>query len=279
MDYRIVVDTGCDITEEMEREMNILSVPFKITVDDVEFVDDENINLDEFLDSMIKSNNPIRTSCPSPYDYLEKLNKCEEKNIFVVTISSKVSGSYNSAVIAKNDYVSEHPDKNVFIVDSKSASAGQTSVVLKLWEIINEASSFEEKTKKITTEVDNNKTFFILESLDNLIKNGRIKKTAGLIANILNIRPIMTTDDGDICLFEMNRGFKKSLSKLANAIGNVASNLEEKVLVISHVDALEKAKDLEKKVRELYKIKDVIIIHTRGLSSGYADNGGIVIGL
>ncbi|RVU53912.1 DegV family protein [Anaerosphaera multitolerans] len=278
MDYRLIVDTACDLTKEMEEDYKILSVPFKIDIDEREYVDDENLDIDGFLNAMKNSPNPIRTSCPAPFDYLEKMKECEEEIILILTISSKLSGSYNSAIVARDEYLEECPNSKVFVLDSKSAAAGETLVALEILSVMSEEGTVEEKIEKIEKYIDNNHTFFILESLDNLIKNGRIKKTAGLIANVLNIRPIMVAEDGEISLYEMNRGFKKSLTKLATAIGKFGDDFSNRTLVISHVDAIEKAKDFEKRVKELYNFGKILILQSRGLSSGYADNGGIVIG-
>lgn len=279
MGYRIISDTSCDSNDELEKELRLLLVPFKISIEGKEFIDDDSLNLKDYIDEMIKSKEPIKTSCPSPFDYMEKLEQCEEEEIFIVTISSKLSGSYNSAIIARDEFLKEHPDKKVYVVDSKSASAGQLSVVLKIDELLKENISFDEKVSKIEQMVEKNITFFILESFDNLMKNGRIKKTAGLIATALNIRPIMKGENGEIGIHEISRGFKKSLLKLSKEIGNFADGLEGKILVISHVDGLEKAEFLAEKAKELYKFKDILIVHTKGLATGYADNGGIVVGI
>lgn len=279
MDYRIIADTSCDISEELEKKLRVLLVSFKIDIEDVEYVDDENLNLNEFKEAMKQTKKPVRTSCPSPYDYLEKLNQCEEDKILIVTISEILSGSNNAAVIAREEFLKEHPEKQVYIINSKSASAGQLSLLLKIDKIMKENLRFDEQIEKIENAVEDNHTFFILENLDNLIKNGRIKKTTGLIATALNIRPIMkATREGEITIHEINRGFKKSLLKLAKEIGNIAENLEERILVISHADGLEKAQLLAEKAKELYKFKDILIVHTKGLATGYADIGGIVVG-
>lgn len=277
MGYKIIVDSGCDLTIEMEKEMNIGTVPFKIAVEDKEFIDDKNFNMEDFLKTMKASSNPIKTSCPSPFDYEEAVEEANSDEVFIITISSKLSGSYNSANIAKNVMMDKYPNKKVHVFDSKSASAGEVCIALKINEYIKAGMGFEEIVEKTENDISSLKTFFILESLDNLIKNGRIKKTAGLIANVLNIRPIMSADDGEIILFEMNRGFKKSLSKLADALGKVVDNIEERTLVISHVDDLERAEEFKKKVLSLYNFKDIKVVHTKGLASGYADDGGIVI--
>lgn len=279
MDYRIVSDSSCDLTKELENEMRVLLVPFKISIDEKEYIDEDGINLEEFMLDMENSPNPIVTSCPSPYDYLEKLNMCEEDNIVILTISAKLSGSNNAAQIAKAEYEKEYPNKKVAVIDSKSASAGQVSLLLKINNIMKKDLSFEDKITQIEKAADENNTFFILEQFDNLIKNGRMKKATGIIANALKIRPIMKSDDGEIIIHEINRGFKKSLLKLAQEVGNFADNIEETILVISHADAMEKAMLFSEKVKELYKFKDILIVGTKGLATGYAERGGIVVGL
>ena len=131
-----------------------------------------------------------------------------------------------------------------------------------------------EKGEKFIREME---TFFILESLNNLIKNGRIRKSAGLIAKTLNIKPIMQGVKGEIELFELNRGFKKSLDKLAKAIGRIVEKTEGRTLYISQSNAEEKAEFFKKKILDLYRFDDVVVVPTGGLSSAYADDGGIVI--
>lgn len=278
MKYKIIADTACDLSKELQEELNISYVPFKITVENKEFIDDDDIDIKELIEAMGNTEMPIKTACPAPFDYLQELEKVEEDNIFIITISKHLSASYNSANIAANEFKEKNPNKNVYVVDSESASAGETSLVFKMIDILDEEDDFDSAIGKITEAVKNNFTFFVLESLDNLIKNGRIKKVSGLIANVLNIRPIMHGVEGDIKLYEMNRGFKRALSKLADSLGKVCDDLEERVLFISHADALEKANEFKEKVKELYNFKDIVIIHTKGLSTGYADHGGIVIG-
>ena len=149
-------------------------------------------------------------------------------------------------------------------------------MVLKLLDLVKD-KSFEEVVPAIESEVNNSTTMFVLESMKNLIKNGRIKKSAGLIANVLNIRPIMKSNDGEIELYEMNRGMKKSLERLALAVGKEKKDNSNNIICISHVDAKERADNLAQRFRELYKPKDIIVRQTNGLSAGYADIGGIVI--
>lgn len=275
--FKIISDSSCDLTKEEINDLDVSYVPFKITIDGKEFIDDYDFNLNDFLTDMENTKNPITTSCPSPFDYMEEIEKNKDRDIYLVTISSKLSGSFNAAQVAAKGAKEKYPDINIGLIDSKSASAGQTRVVLKLLEYLKENNSFEETMDKITKYIDSQVTMFVLESMQNLIKNGRIKKSAGLIANVLNIRPIMRSNDGEIELYEMNRGMKKSLDKLMLAIGKLNKNTENGVLSISHVNAKERAESFAQKAKELYNFKDIVVRQTNGLSAGYADVGGIVI--
>lgn len=275
--YKIISDSSCDLNKDEIKNMNVSYVPFKITIDGKEYVDDNNFNLSEFLNHMKNSPNPIKTSCPAPFEYMQEIERNKDKDIYLVTISSKLSGSFNAAQVAAEEAREKYPGIKIGLVDSKSASAGQTRTVLKLLDYLKEDSTFEETMDKIKEFIDSQITMFVLESLQNLIKNGRIKKSAGLIANVLNIRPIMKSNDGEIELYEMNRGMKKSLERLALAVGKEKKDNSNNIICISHVDAKERADNLAQRFRELYKPKDIIVRQTNGLSAGYADIGGIVI--
>ena len=172
----------------------------------------------------------------------------------------------------------EYPDKFIHVFDSKSASIGETLIAVKINELMEEGLSNEEIVEKTEKYIDTTRTFFILESLDNLIKNGRISKTKGLIANVLNLKPIMgSDDDGNIQLIENVRGTKRVFKRLVEIIGESGEKLEEKVLAISHANALERAKSLKKDIKDKYNFKDIILVEQAGLSTAYANDGGIIL--
>ncbi len=276
MNYKIVADSSCDLNEELKEKLNISLVPFKIDVDDNQYIDNEEMDTMELIDAMKNSPNPVRTSCPSPGDFVSEYRKAD--NIFAVTISSQLSGTYNSAVLAKDMIKDEEPEKFVHVFDSKSASIGETLVAIKIQELIENKLSNLEIVEKVESYIDGMKTFFILESLDNLIKNGRISKTKGLIANVLNLKPIMgSTDNGEIRLVENVRGTKKAFKRLVEIIGETGEKFEEKILAISHVNAFEKAEELKKEIQSRYNFKDIILVKTAGLSTAYANDGGIIL--
>lgn len=278
MDYKIITDTSCDLGKDYRDMLNLDFVPFYITIDEKEYIDRDDLNIEGFLGAMVGSKNPIKTACPSPNDFLKALKACDEDNIFVVTISSKLSGSFNSAKIAVEEFKNENPEKNIYLLDSKTATAGQTALIFKLRDIILEDSSFAEKVNQAEKAVKETSTYFILERFDNLVKNGRMPKVGNSVVNHFNIRPIMKAENGEIALHEINRGFKKALDKLAGLVGKEIKTFADKTLVISHVDAKEVADILHDKIKDLYDFKEIIVLQTRALASGYADKGGVIIG-
>lgn len=278
MNYKIISDTSCDLTKEEENRLDIGYVPFKIDIDNITYIDNDDLNISEFIQAMRDTEQAIRTACASPNEYEEIFEKyADAEGLFIVTISSKLSGSYSSATVAANIFKEKYPDKSIYVVDSESASAGHTHIVYELYEYIEAGLEFDEICKKIDEFVIENHTYFVLESLDNLVKNGRIRKTAGLVVNALSIKPIMKGERGDIELHQINRGFKRSLKKLAKHTIELVGDKSDGRLIISHVESLDKAKFLKEMILEKCEFKETRIIQTKGLSSGYAAPGGIVI--
>lgn len=275
MEYKIVADSSCDLNPELEKYMDVTLIPFKIDIDDKSFIDDENIDMIDLYQSMKASPNPIRSSCPSPGDF--KAQFVDSDNIFVVTISSKLSATYNSAILAKDMILEEFKDKFVHVFDSKGASVTETLTAMKIQDSINMKLSREEIVNRVEEYIDELKTYFISEDLSNLIKNGRISKTQGLIANLLNIKPVMRADEeGNIEPVEKIRGSKKAFKRLVEIIGEKGSNFEEKIAAISHANALDKALALKEDLKK-YNFKDIIIVETTALSAVYVNDGGIII--
>lgn len=275
MEYKIVADSSCDLNEELESRMDVNLVPFRIDIDDASFIDDENIDLSKLVSTMKASPNPIKSSCPSPGDFKEAYAGAD--SVYVVTISKELSGTYNSAILAKDMILEEMKDKFVHVFNSKSASVGETLTAIKIQECIEEKLTNEELVKKVEEYIENTRTFFISEDLSNLIKNGRISKTQGLIANALNIKPIMKrNEDGNIEAVEKVRGSRKAFKRLAEIIGETGVNFSDRVIAISHANALQKALDLKEDLGHL-NFKDVIIVETKGLSTVYVNDGGIIV--
>ena len=202
----------------------------------------------------------------------------EADDIYVVTLSSQLSGSYNSACLAKELFIEEHGAKNIEVIDSKSASVGQTLIVMKIQELVAQGKSFEEVARLANEYRDEMDTKFVLENLDNLRKNGRLSNLQAIIASALNIKPIMgATPEGSIMKVDQARGMKKSLISMAQIIAAEVKNAEERIFGIAHCNNRERAELVKAEIEKVAKFKEVFIVDTAGVSSLYANDGGIVV--
>ncbi len=273
---QIIADSCCDLNKEIEDLTNIKIVPLTINIDGIEYKDDKDLDTNELLKKMKASKSVPKTANPSPQAYMDAYKG--DESVFVVTLSSQLSGSYNSAMIAKKMFLENANDKFIHVFDSLSASIGETLVSMKVFELGKKNLDDIEIVKKVNEYINEMKTFFVLESLENLIKAGRMSKLKGKLASVLSIKPIMRgTDKGAIELVKKVRGSKRALRKLVDVIGEKGDRLEEKILGIAHCNCLDRALKLKEEVNEKYNFKDIIIVDTAGISTVYANDGGIVI--
>lgn len=272
MKTNLIVDSCVDFNEDTE---NIPRVPFKILIDDEEIVD-ENTDILGLISKMKNSRSQIKTACAPPEDFI---NKIKENAInFIVTISSQLSGSYNSARVAIDTIKEKFPEAFVHVFDSKTAASGETLIAIKVKQLIEENLNPYEIIEQTEKYISKLRTLFILDSLDNLARNGRITNFKAMVANIMHIIPIMGEDgEGRIVLKESIRGKKKAFTRLVDMIEEYNVDFENTVLGITHVNCLEKAEKLRDDIRAKYPFKDVKIFTSSGLSSVYAYDGGIVI--
>lgn len=272
MDINLIADSCVDFNDDVK---DIERIPFKIIIDEEELVDSD-LDIMYLIAKMKNSKNHTKTSCPSPEDFINAFKKCKET--FAVTISSALSGSYNSAMLAVNIMKEKFPDNFIHVFDSKSASAGESLVALKVKQMVEENFDTKEIVENTNKYISKLRTFFILDSLDNLAKNGRITNFKAIIGNVLHIVPIMGEDgNGSIVLKEQIRGKKKAFSRLVDMIGEYNVDFENTILGISHCNCFEKAEKLRDEIKIKYPFKDIKIFTASGLSSVYAYDGGIVI--
>lgn len=273
---KILLDSSAEIIAN-DKEFSLMeNIPFKLYVDDKEYVDDENLCVENFVADMRTSKSVPRSACPSPQDFLDKFEGFDA--IFVVTISAALSGVYNSASLAKKMYLEEHPDVKIHIFDSKSASIGETLIGLKIRECILNDIDFDETVDIVDKYIESQQTFFISECLDNLVKNGRISRLKSKIVTALNIKPIMgSTPEGQIKLFKKARGENKAVQTLADMIKEMAVDEKNKILAISHCENLPRAELLRDEILKRCNFKNILILQTKGLSSLYVDYQGIIL--
>lgn len=276
MAIKVIVDSSCEMPEELRGSHPIETVPFKLYINEKELIDDASLDVIEFIDSMVKSSVLPRSACPSPVEFQSHFEGDED--CYVVTISSNLSGTYNSAMLAKNMYEEEHPNKRIHVFDSKSASVGETLIALKIHELDQLNIKANELIQAVSTYISEMRTYFISESLDNLMKNGRISKFKGTIATALKIKPIMgANENGEIFLVDKARGSAKAFSRMIELIVENAKHAESKAIAISHVNNPERANWLKEEIQKVCNFKQVIVVQTSGLSSLYCDNQGIIV--
>lgn len=276
MDNCIVSDSCTDFNDSAFEESDGLErIPFKIIVDEEELVD-KHLDIETLLSKMKESKNRILTACPSPGDFLEAFQKC--KTTFVVTISSKLSGSYNSAMLARDMLLETHPDHLVHVFDSRTATAGQNLVVLKIKQLLAENLNPQQLIERTDAYIPQIKTFGALGSLDNLAKNGRISNIKALIGTLLHVIPIISDNgNGEIVLKGAARGTNKALTKLLEMVGENCTDFRNTALSITHVNAREKAEQLKEMILSKYPFKNAFIFEASGLSTVYTGDGGVTV--
>ena len=277
MSYRIVVDSCGELTQEMIDSGCFVNVPLTITVGEHHIVDDETFDQADFLKKVAECPDCPKSSCPSPEKYMESY-RCDADHVYVVTLSANLSGSYNSAVLGKNLYEEEYGDKPIHVFDSRSASVGQTLIALKIAECEEAGMSFEEVVETVENYIVDQITYFVLESLEALRKNGRLTGMKALVATALNIKPYCgATPEGTIFQAGQARGIKKALSKMVDVFVEQLKNPQEKIVAISHCNCFERALSVKRMLEEKIKVKKIIVLDTNGISSTYASDGGIIV--
>lgn len=275
MKFKIVGDSCTDFTaEDLKKEYNV-SVPLTIDVDGFEVVDDETFDQKDFLRRVSEYSGCPKSACPSPEKYMECFKEVD--NVYVITLSSQLSGSYNSAMLAKRIYQEEHPEVKIHVFDSKSASCGQLLLARLVEQYALAGMEFNEVVKAVTAFCNQMNTFFVLESLETLRKNGRLTGVKALVASALNIKPYMKAEHGTICQAGQARGVKKAIGKMIDMVGMEGRNLKDKTLIVANCNCYERAKCVKEKLMERYSFKDSLIIDTKGISSLYANDGGVII--
>lgn len=277
MSYKIIVDSCGELFDDMKADGRFQSVPLELEVDGYHVVDDASFDQLEFIHRVKESKHSPKSSCPSPQRYVEAYLG-EEEHVYVVTLSGKLSGSYNSAELAKKLYLEEYKAKQIHVFDSRSASIGETLIAEKIQELEEAGKSFEEVVAETEKYIKGQQTFFVLETLDTLRKNGRLSNLKAWVAGALNIKSVMgSTPEGMICQLGQARGMAKALDLMVNDIVKKTKECEKKILSIAHCNCPERAKQVKEKLEKLAKFKDIRIVDTAGVSTMYANNGGVIV--
>lgn len=277
MDYVIVMDSCGELTDEMRGQESVVSAALTMQVDEYSFVDDETFDQADFLRKIAASPNCPKSACPSPDYYKEAFGR-SEKRAYAVTLSAELSGSYNSAMLARDLLLEERPDMQIHVFNSRSASVGETLITTKILECEAAGMEFKELVETVEAYIDGQNTYFVLENLDTLRKNGRLSNLKAFVASALKIKPVMgSTPEGTIVQLDQARGINKALVKMVNYIVEGVEDPEKKILGITHCNCLERAQMIREAILERIHVKDVILLDTAGISTMYANDGGIIV--
>lgn len=273
MSIKIIADSSSDVYTLAEADYE--SVPLKVITSNKEYIDNEATDTAEMAEYLSTYKGKITTACPSPGDWLKAFGNY--KKIICVTITSNLSGSYNAATVAKQQYEEENPDSEVFIIDSLSAGPELGLIIEKIQEYVKAGKPFEHIKEKIMEYKEKTSLLFSLESLNNLANNGRVSRTVAALAGILGIRLIgKASDEGTLEPLDKARGEKKALNtlvKLMKEMGYKGGKVR-----INHCFNLEAAQKLKALIEEKLSGKDIKIAQTGALCSFYAEKGGMLVG-
>ncbi|MBE7074294.1 MAG: DegV family protein [Clostridiales bacterium] len=273
--FQILVDSASDLSNSylQGEDIPFKVIPLTILANNKEYIDDDNIDIDAMLTDMHKCKKNT-SACPAPQSFLQEFENAEYT--FIVTITSKLSGCYNAAVVAKN---SHSKPENIFVVDSKATCGTEILIIDKLVKLIKEGLSYEEICEKIVAYRDKKSLFFILQKFDNLINNGRMSKIAGLIASTLVIRPICIAKEGEIAMLKKVIGIKNAFSKLIQLIKDRFHEEPEnrEKLIITHCKNEQDANYLKDEIAKVCDFKEIEVRPMKGLCSFYALEKGLIL--
>ena len=270
---KFVADSACDLKDYPG--ICFETVPLSISTDERNYTDNEELNVHEVLDYLEGYNDRSYTACPSIDAWLKAFEGADE--IYCVTITSGLSGTFNGANIAREQYLEDHPDTKIYVVDSLSTGPGMVLLLEKLAELKSQGKSFEEVCTAIEKYRKRLKLYFSLSSLHNLAQNGRVNKLIASAIGFMNIKILGTASkEGTIEQVGKCRGNIRMIDKIIEQLKE--NGFTKGKIRICHVECLEFANAVAEKIRSIFNCTDIKIVPARGLCSYYAERGGIILG-
>lgn len=269
---KIISDSGANVLHLDDTSFE--NIPLTIHVDGTDYQDDASLSVDEFIEALHQNDGKTSTACPSIAQWQKAFEGADE--IYAITITSVLSGSYNSAVQAAGMYREDHPETKIHVIDSLSAGPEMELIIDKLKESIDAGLNFDEICAKINAYKEKTHLTFALESLDNLAKNGRISPAVAKVAKMLKIRIIGRPDDGKLTPIGKARGAKKTISYLIKDMEE--HGFSNGRVIIAHILNEEGADNLKQAILDKHPEASVEIRKARGLCTYYAQKGGLMVG-
>lgn len=276
MDYRIIIDSCGDLTPDMKADPHIVSVPLTLRVGDTEIIDDESFDQKDFLARVAACEECPKSACPSPDSYLHACGDADRA--YIVTLSSELSGSYNSALLAARMFEDEHPGSKCHVFNSRSASVGQTLIGLNIRELETMGATFDEVVAGTEAYIEQQHTYFVLDNLDTLRKNGRLSRIKAFMASALKIKPVMgSTPEGAIAQLDQTRGANKALKLMCTIAAKNVRPGSVRRAAVAHCNCEERGLLVAEEMKRLLLIPEILVVPAAGVTSMYANDGGVVM--
>ncbi|MFD2612233.1 DegV family protein [Paenibacillus gansuensis] len=276
----LISDGSADLPKEVLEESGVTIIPLSVHFEHEQFSSSE-LTSGQFYSKMKSETLLPKTSSPSPHDFMEIYKQAEGKDVLVLALSSALSSTYNHAKLAAEMMQEENYKGNIEVIDSRSASNGLGLMIYRAAQSIKEGFGFKEVVDRAKQEVADSRTLIFLETLENVVKGGRLDRVKGALASFLNIKLLMhRTDEGAIEVLEKVRGSQNAVKRLIDKIGEVREECGKKdVLAIAHSNCEEKAKAIRDMVMQRYTFREVHISEMGPVIGTYAGEGGIVVSL
>ena len=285
MTYKIIGDSCLDLTEELKKDPGFQMIPLTLQVGNVQVIDDETFDQSAFIEMVKACPECPKTACPSPESFKKAYEEADADAVFVITLSNHLSGSYNSAVLAKELYEEEKKEagepvtKKIAVIDSLSASSGELDQALYIRDLCEQGLYFETVAEMAEAYSHRMKTYFVLETLDTLRKNGRLSGLQAFFATALNIKPVMGAKEGVIIKLDQARGINKALQRMCDIAVKETGDTSGKRVVICHVNHQERALYVKAELEKRASFKEIVITEAAGVATVYANDGGIILAM
>ncbi len=285
MTYKIIGDSCLDLTEELKKDPGFQMIPLTLQVGNVQVIDDETFDQSAFIEMVKACPECPKTACPSPESFKKAYEEADADAVFVITLSNHLSGSYKSAVLAKELYEEEKKEagepvtKKIAVIDSLSASSGELDQALYIRDLCEQGLDFETVAEMAEAYSHRMKTYFVLETLDTLRKNGRLSGLQAFFATALNIKPVMGAEEGVIIKLDQARGINKALQRMCDIAVKETGDTSGKRVVICHVNHQERALYVKAELEKRASFKEIVITEAAGVATVYANDGGIILAM
>ena len=279
MTWRIVCDSSCDLAAvPMEDDLvSFTTVPLKIVVGDTEYVDDAALDTQALSNHIHSFKGASSSACPSPDEWAREFEQADQ--VIAIAMTSALSGTYNSAMVAKDMVLNQHPEKKIHVVDSCTTAGGLVLLCEKARQLIHQDLPFEEITAQLDAYSKETQLLFMLSHFGNLVKTGRMPKIVGALAQTLGIAVVAKRSmEGTIDILHKCRGEGSGIRYMVEQMGSLRQMTPDLPVVITHCDNEKAALELKKQIAEKYGTTQFTILPTRGLTTFYAEEKGIIIG-